>query len=226
MRNKKAVMWIVLFIVIIIAFVLFSINGEIEPEDILKIAPENIFAAAVVIIGIFTLKNVFVVIPLVALYIACGLLFGAVWGIVVAYIGLACEISIGFMIGKKLGKERIESLIEKRPKAGAFFGMLTDNPKTSCFIDRLIPLPIPVDLVSMFFGASEIPFGSHLLFSLLGLTSGMLPYVIAGKSITNPLSAEFIVPVVVGITISVFVFVINRKMQNRREKKTGQGGAK
>lgn len=224
MKLKKVVKFAIIAVIVTLVLVLFFTHFEFEPEDILRLTPQNRFAAALVVVGIFILKNVLVMIPLTALYVACGMIFGAGWGIAVALIGLACEISIGYYVGKKRGRKRTEAILERRPKAAVFHELLTANPQSACFLSRLIPLPLPVDVVSMYFGANGVPFHTYLTFSLLGLGSKMLPYVIAGKSITNPLSAEFLVPLGIGLAISLGTFLIQWRFQKHGKNHEGQDG--
>ncbi len=223
MTNRKKINRLLMVIAAIVIVALLPPASRIDPETILHITSENIFMSALVVIGIFCIKNVLVAIPLTGLYIVCGMLFGSVWGIIVAYIGLTFEISIGFFIGRKLGKERIQPLVQKSPKAEAFYDILTQNLQTSCFIARLIPLPLPTDVVSMFFGASGFSFGSYLVFSLLGLSGSMLPYVVAGRAIMNPLSPEFLVPILIGVTISTTAFLLHRTYRKRRSNRSNAG---
>ena len=67
----------------------------------------------------------------------------------------------------------------------------------------------------MFFGASGMNFGSYLAFSLLGLSPGMIPWVITGGTIQNPMSKEFLVPFGINIAIMAVVFAVFRGIKKR-----------
>ena len=72
------------------------------------------FIAAIVILSVFALKNLLFFIPSFPLYIVCGMLWGPVLGIAIAYVGLSAEISIGYCIGRRLGSTRVEEKIMKK----------------------------------------------------------------------------------------------------------------
>lgn len=192
----------------IAAIGLWPAIGNLSAGDIADFTPENPILAAILLVALFCIKNVFMVIPLAALYVAAGLLFPTKWAIFIVYIGLTCEMSIGYHIGTRMGTNQVNSLIKERPKAGAFFELLGRNNMVSCFLTRLVPMPLPLDMVSLFFGATGVPFHTYLLCSLLGTSPVMIPTVIAGRAITNPLSAKFILPFAISLGISALVLVV------------------
>ena len=65
----------------------------------------------------------------------------------------------------------------------------------------------------MFFGATKVPFPSYLLFSLLGLSGIMVPYVVAGESVTDPLSKEFLLPILCGVAVGALALLIYKSLR-------------
>ncbi|ULQ60220.1 VTT domain-containing protein [Brucepastera parasyntrophica] len=195
---------IILVIVIIIA--LIPKLSTITVDDIINYTPSSLPLAALTILGIYCVKSIVMFIPLVALYISAGLIFPTGWALLLTYFCLTCELSLGYVLGRKLGKDKIDAVVRNNKKLAGFFSVHKKNTNTTCFLARF--LPFPSDPVNMFFGASGMPYISFLFFSLLGLSPYMIPYVIAGRSITTPLSKEFLIPFGISISISVIVFIV------------------
>lgn len=191
-------------------------------EDILNYTPSSPFLAALMLIGIYAAKSVLMILPSYGLYIVGGMLLPLGWAIVVAYIGLAVEMSLGFGFGRWLGQEAVHTLVQKNQKAKRFIGFLSRNSATVCFITRLLPMPYPVDLGSMVFGASGMPFWQHLVFSLLGFSAIMIPFTIAGGAISNPLSPQFLLPFAVSISLCILLFIVYRVWMKKHPPQGGE----
>ena len=123
------------------------------------------------------------------------------------------ELNIGYCFGRKLGSTHVaEKIIKKQNIAGIIYSFVK-SPRLSSFVTRLIPLPVPRALFSMFFGATKVPFPSYLLFSLLGLSGIMVPYVVAGESVTDPLSKEFLLPILCGVAVGALALLIYKSLR-------------
>lgn len=216
--NVARVAFVVLVVVLII--VLFPTLRGLTAEKILNYTPASLPLAALVLVGIYGAKCVLMLIPTYGLYIAGGMLFPVGWAIVIGYVGLALEMSLGYLLGRWLGHDKVVALMHKRPKARRLLGFLSGNSQVVCFITRLLPMPYPVDLGSMFFGASGMGFWRHLAFSLLGFSAVMIPFTIAGEHISTPLSSQFLVPFGISLGIAGGLFAVYAVWQKRRERAT------
>lgn len=179
-------------------------------EDLLNFTPRSPFLAALALLGVYCVKSVVMVIPNMVICIVSGIVFSPFWGVFLCLAGIGCEAAIGYWIGGKMGGKEVKRLIERNKKAEKFFTFNQKNNVSTCFLARLSPLPI--DLTSMFFGASKMPLGRYVFASVLGLSPKMIPYVIAGASVTNPWSAEFLLPFGISFVITGIVFLIYRKV--------------
>lgn len=91
----------------------------------------------------------------------------------------------------------------KRRKAGKWMLDLVDrNCDFACFVMRTLPGP-PTEVTNMLFGALNIQYCKFMILSLLGMTPGMLPVIFIGKAATNPMSKEFILPLLISLVIAV-----------------------
>ena len=142
------------------------------------------------------------------LYISAGAIFPPGWAIAVIYVGLFFEISIGYLIGRRLGSEKVVALIDKNKKTRRLLSINKSDSSVLCFLSRFLPLP--PELASMFFGASNFPYPKFVAFSLLGMTPGMIPYVLMGDAVMKPISKEFLIPLAISVIIFVTTCVIYR----------------
>jgi len=154
---------------------------------------------------IYAIMGLTMAIPKVVLYIAAGIAFPTWIGVGVTYAGLTIAASIGHAMGKRMGEERVKSILAKHKKVSDFLSGNQENLVSLCFISRVLPMPFV--LTSLFFGALSVPFFKFLPLSLLGASPYMIPIVFAGAAITDPLSAAFLVPFGISFGIALVIFV-------------------
>jgi len=179
---------------------------NLSVEDIESMANHSLPLAALILLGVYCLKAFLIVIPISVLYVSAGVIFPTPWALIITFCCLIIEISITFYLGRRMGREKVEKLMKKNRKVSRFFNEQKDNERTICLLVRL--LPFPFDLVSMYLGASGMKYHKYLIFSLLGIVPGMAAYVIAGHSILNPLSPEFLIPFSISTLISLIASLI------------------
>ena len=167
---------IVLYMGFIIIMILLV--KDLSYEDIVNYAPASIPLAALCFFVIYAIKAVVMVIPVTLLYVAAGIVFTDGLAIAVTYLGLMIALSIGYLLGKVLGREKVHKMIEKRIKIKNIL-YRNYNIMSLCFLSRLLPLPL--DLPSMFYGAIGMAFHKYIISSLLGLTPLLVSCVIASE---------------------------------------------
>ena len=207
---------ITVFLIVVLIILLIPRMNYFSVEAIVNFVPSSIPLAALVFLIIYCIKSIVVIMPAVALYIAAGIVFPRWWALLISFGCMAVALSIGYLNGKRLGEEKVRRILEKNKKIANFMDKRKDNLPSLCFISRVIPFPI--DLISMFFGAVGMPYFKYIIVSLLGLSSKMIPFILASASISNPLSPEFITPFVFILVISIAVFIVFEKQNERREK--------
>jgi uncharacterized membrane protein YdjX (TVP38/TMEM64 family) len=171
------------------------------------------FHAGIVLIGIFCLKAVLMFIPLPALYVAVGAIFPIYIAIPLVFIGLLGEFSIGFFIGRNLNTQRLMKLLKRSKKLEKYLEKKEENIASVCLGMRLTPLP--VDLVSYYLGSTTIGYSTYIFFSLLGIGPKAVPLVVIGAAVTNPLSPEFLKPLIITVIVCLLVLKGYRKKQEK-----------
>ncbi|MGD9559897.1 MAG: TVP38/TMEM64 family protein [Oscillospiraceae bacterium] len=212
LRPSTVILVLGLVLVLVLFYVLFS---GITVQDILSFTPQNLVLAALVFVGLYCLKTVLMFFPSYVLYISTGFVFPPALAILITYIGLFCEFTLGYLIGRRAGSARVQALIGARPKAAAFFAFVQRNGQFAYFFTRLVPMPVPLDAVSLFFGASAAPYLRYISFSLLGISALMLPCVLAGAALDRPFSLEFLLPFGISIAVTVGVYLLQRALLGR-----------
>lgn len=214
-KKKAKIITVVILFLLLLALGIFYLPqlGGFHVVDMLKHSPEPPFLVAFAFIGIYCLKSVMMFIPVLVLYISAGAIFPFHWAIVITYIGLFCELSLGYWLGRRLGGDKVTGLINKNEKTKRFLSSNEDKTSALCFLIRLTPLSL--DGVSMFFGASRVPYSEFLAFSLLGLTPKLIPFVLMGDAASNPLSKEFLVPFMVSGVVVGIAFIVYRRFERK-----------
>ena len=183
--SKKVDWKKLLSILITIGLVLLILSNLrwISVENIVASTPASIPLAVLSFMIIFSVKAVVMLIPITMLYISVGIVFPLGWAYTIAYVGVILALSIGYFNGKRLGQDKVESLIGRYPKVENFMEKNRENLTYLCFFSRLIPFPF--DVFSMFSGATKVPFVRYLVLSLFGLTPKLILFVFTGMTIAR-----------------------------------------
>ena len=120
-RRKKVqkLIPIIAIGIMVILFVIVIKKSEqpLSVDVILKYTPENKILASIIILAFFALKSLTIIFPLSMLYFTNGILFQSLTAVLISTIGLAITITIPYLIGKCSGKEVIQKICKKYPKA-------------------------------------------------------------------------------------------------------------
>lgn len=191
MNNDKKFKRAVLVLCILAVCVFYFLWGsQISIQKILSYTPENLVLAALMFFVFYALKSATIFFPILVLEIAVGHLFSTGMAILINGIGLFIAISVPYWIGRFFGMSLIESLQERFPKFEAALLKQNQNSFFVCFLCRIIGVP-PGDLVTMYFGASGIPYWKNTLAGWLGVFPGMVLATLFGTNIQDPSSKEF-----------------------------------
>jgi len=202
--NKIKIPLILVGVLAITGIVMFSAEF-ISVEAIRDFADISPWLTGLGLVLIYGLKAFAMAFPTGLLYIAAGMVFSPIIGLIITYIGLALAMFLGYMLGRKLGHDRVFALISKRRKVADFLDSKESNLSLLCFIARVFPMPF--SMVSLFFGAMKMPFCKYMILSLLGSSPFMIPFVVAGSYISNPLSPAFLIALGISIFVSLAIFV-------------------
>jgi len=158
-------------------------------------------------------------IPLIVLYLAGGMFFPWWWALIVTYFCLTVESTIGYFLGRRLGRRRVQELVTQNDYGKKLMAFGSNHSIFSCFIIRLIPGP-PIELTNMFVGTTDIKYPHFIIGTLLGYTPGLVLLIFMGKAATEIFSPSFLrtLILIIGliITFSTVGGYLWRKMRRKR----------
>lgn len=192
-KNRKIIAFLksLPLIVCMILIVLFLASGnDITVQTVLSYTQESPFAAAMVILLLYALKSVSFVFPIAVLQIATGHLFQTPVALLINFLGRTVTLSIPYWVGRFSGSELINNLQKKYPKLKEICDKQGQRPVFISFLLRTFSF-LPGDAVSLYLGATGIPFHYYLAGGVLGTALGVVLATILGSSITEPGSPAF-----------------------------------
>ena len=193
---------------------------HLTAEAILSWQPENLFLAAVILLFVFAVKSVLVFVPIMIPQILAGHLYSREMAILINFLGLVVVMSLPYWIGKSLGSAKMERLIRKYPKIQNILKTQEDNQMAFCFMLRACAVP-PADIVTMYLGASGMPYLTNTIGGTLGCFPGMVLTTLLGANIRNPESPAFwqaLILNVVWIILSGLGFYLYKKVHTDKEE--------
>ncbi len=185
--------------------------------DIVNYVPSGFFAAALAIIGIYALKSLSVVFPKMIISMSSGVIFPLWAALTVNLAGLWVCLSLPYFVGRFSGRETVNKLVAKYPKAKKLEDTGLANGVFSGFMLRLMVF-IPGDIASMFLGASNMPYHKYILGSLLGVIPGMITHTLMGAYINKPYSLPFLFAFIALVGISFILSLWVNKYTKAKEK--------
>ena len=221
-KNKRSITFLkaLPLIACIIFIVLFLASGnDITVQTVLNYTPESPFAAAIVILLLYALKSVSFVFPIAVLQIATGHLFQTPVALLINFLGRAVTLSIPYWVGRFSGSDLINSLQGKYPKLKEICNKQGQNPVFISFLLRTFCF-LPGDAVSLYLGATRIPYPYYITGGVLGTTLGVVLATILGTSITEPSSPAFWLSasmMALMAIISVIFYLRNSKKKAHKE---------
>lgn len=218
MKNKRKLIPIAAIVLMGIVFTVI-VKKSSEPlsvNTILRYTPENAMLAAGIVLLLFALKSLTVVFPLSILYLASGIIFQPVIAVLISTVGLAITITIPYWIGKYSGKQIVQEICQKYPKAGMIAQYQRTNTFFACFITRIVGF-LPGDIVSIYFGACDTAYLIYLAAGVSGSLLSIITTTLLGEKISTPFSVEFMIVLLCRILVSVGAVVINYQLNQKKK---------
>lgn len=200
---------------IILTIAVKKSGQPLSVNTILRYTPQNTILAAGIILSFFALKSLTVVFPLSILYLTSGILFRPWAAVLISTTGLAITITIPYWIGRYSGKQTVQEICRKYPKAEQIATYQETNAFFACFITRIVGF-LPCDIMSLYFGACDTDYTVYLAAGVSGSLLSVITTTLLGAEISNPLSLPFITVLLCRIGVSAGAIVINRQLNQRR----------
>lgn len=216
LKQTKNGKWKTFLKMLPLAFCIFLMIGyllsdkEISAQILLEYTPANPVLAACALLLFYAVKSVSIIFPLMVIRITAGHLFPLGIALLINIAGMVICFTIPYWIGHFSGADTINSLKSKYPRLESLLNLQKNNVFFICFFLRIIGF-LPGDIVSMYFGASGIPFIPYILGSLLGALPNTTTATFMGNSLTEPGSPMFLISVLItalltGLSLFLHVF--------------------
>lgn len=159
-----------------------------------------------VIMALFTLKAFFPPITIPAICLIAGMVLPWYSALLVNIVGVGWLMTIRYWWGRRFGGGSTIRLVRQNEIiCDLLQSKGTGNPYL-LFVFRLIPA-FPVNSISRLYGAMHFRYRRYLLISLCGFMFKIVSYTIIGRNVYNPLSASFLLPIIVLSFVSGFLLV-------------------
>lgn len=198
---------------IVVGFIYFR---DESVEDVLSYVPENLWLAAVFFIFLYALKSLTVVFPIPVLYISCGIIFPLPIALIVNSLGIITTVSVPYLIGRFTGKDMLDHLIEKYPKAKQIDILKRRNEWFFVYLVKLIGI-VPCDISSMILGAMDIKYINMSTGSLVGMFPYMAAVTVLGVNLKDPFSAEFFISTGLVVVLAGLSTILYRKLVSNKD---------
>lgn len=215
--HSKKYRVILLCVWLVILAVCFVNRDRFSVDGVLRYSPQNPLLCAVFMLLLFALKSLSVFIFSGILFAASGILFPLPAAIALNVLGAAVMVSLPYWLGRRLGKDAVDRVLEKYPKVEALRRMRTGRELSLSFITRAINI-LPSDILSLYMGATGINYPKYLAGSLLGMLLSLITFPIMGMNITDPASPWFWASMVIQVLVSA-VFIGGYWLHCRKKRK-------
>ncbi len=200
------------------AALIWYLHRYTDPTTLL-VRQENQLTRALILLGLFVIKALtMVLIESSLLYIAAAVFFPMEIALFLVFTGVAIEITIEFILGVSFGRKRVQALLTRlqgrKPLLDRMLARLSGSDPFVIVLLRLLP-GFHNGLTGLVLGAS----GTSLLVYLPASLLGMLPKAIAttwmGKSLLDPLSVGFLLPLALYLAAVGLALLLRRALKLR-----------
>ncbi|MBQ6265867.1 MAG: TVP38/TMEM64 family protein [Clostridia bacterium] len=133
--------------------------------------------------------------------------FLPIWiAIPVNTVGVGLQMTIKYFWGKRFGAGYSWKLIQKNETLSKLFKSSGKGNPGLLFSIRLVP-STPVNTISAIYGSFDFGYKKFLLLSLAGFFPKLITFTFTGKNMYDPLSAGFLVPIIILLFLTGFTFL-------------------
>ncbi|AAK78654.1 putative membrane protein YdjX (TVP38/TMEM64 family) [Clostridium acetobutylicum] len=210
---------IAIFVVVIVKRQYFRHSGSIGMK-ILHLRPHEVKRyilsygpySSLVFVIIYSLKPILLVIPVSALSVIAGGIFGPLKAFCLSMLGCFLSGSLAFFLARKLGRPFVDKILK-----GKVMNLDNSLDKHGFIIMLLMRLSFvfPYDPLSYAAGLTKIKYTDFILGSLVGVIPEMIAYSVIGKNFEKPFSLKFVLPILVVILAAPTAFFVHKKLKKK-----------
>ncbi|MFO0128992.1 MAG: TVP38/TMEM64 family protein [Pseudanabaena sp.] len=162
------------------------------------------------------------ILPVTALNIAGGALYGVLTGLLLTSLGALISALLGFILARSLGTKLITSEYNSADNLSNVGQNLVKGGIGYAFAARLLPV-IPYGVVSIAAGLSPIKRRDYLLGTLMGTPLGIAPFVFLGSTGEQVLSKNDVLPLLASSMGLAMLVAVGTWYRSRQKHELAQG---
>ena len=202
----KAAVAMTLFV---LAIVNYDTLSTLDVRELVSFTQETGVMIAV-ILCVYTVKALLFVVPASLIYVAVGAILPTWLAVAVNLVGIFIEVTVTYALGRFLGKDAVYKLLSKNEKGKKLLEKAPGNKAGVILTVRALPV-FPIDLLSLFYGASGCPYLKYAALSVLGISPRVILFTIIGdKAFAWIPTDKIILAVIICIPIGVAVYLVKK----------------
>ena len=208
-KDILGIAWRVAFLAALI-YVVVAYFDELTNLDIKALLGDgrSVLSAGAIVVGIYAIKGLVFVVPAAVLYMGLSMVFEVPAALLVGFIGITAELTLTYFMGRLLGGQYVVKKLNDT-KYGSKIIDLQNKELKYFFIARLIP-GLPIDFISLFFGATKMNFVKYITISVLGSMPRIVVMILLGEKIYEVLPMRVILAAICFAAITVVAVWVAR----------------
>lgn len=178
---------------------------------------ENLVVTTLVIFLLFFLKSISFGLPYTVLYIGVGQIYSLGWALLINSVGILINMQAPYIFGRKKGGSVVAKSVAKYPKLEIFLSFKSSSPLVFTFLVKFLGI-VPHEITNLLLGSLAINYLSFNVGGVLGLLPGMVVTTIAGSSLSEPTSPQFIISAALFILLIVFSYYMLARLGKDKNK--------
>lgn len=205
-RCAGRVKWGVIAILLCLS-AFFLLRADTSTQEMLEFTPESPTAAALLLLLLYALKSATIFFPLIVLEIGAGHFFPTPAALALNILGMGIVLTVPYWIGHAIGIRQVNKLTDRYPRWRALMEKQQSHSFFLCFFLRIISC-LPGDIVTMYLGATHVPYWKNLLAGGLGILPGLILATLMGANIQDPTSPAFWISAGLSVGLAVLSTVL------------------
>ena len=214
---RRVVMALLALVWLAILGLCFYYRRLLSVDSIVAYSPHSVPLAILLMLLLFALKSVSFVLYCGIFYAASGVLFPLPLALAVNVLGTAVMALFPYFLGRALGTEAVDEILQKHPRVRRLRDMREGNDFLFALLVRASRLSF--DVVSLFMGAIGVPFKKFLPASVLGMLVPIVTYPLIGMSVSDPHSPMFRLSILAEVVLAAAAVTIWQLYQRRHAKR-------
>ena len=150
----------------------------------------------IIIFGLFAVKSFIPIYPTPTVCFLTGVMLPMYVSVPVNVVGFVILLTIRYYAGKRFGAGGAWWLLRKNARLRKLIEQDGNGNSPLLIILRLMPA-MPVNTISGIYGSLKFGYRRFILLSSIGYLPKIISYTFVGRNVYDPLSAEFIVPIMI-----------------------------